>query len=140
MFVHCIVVCFLEWCNTFFWPRAMLKSPKRSFVFVLVLGVKTWVRNVQGNKKCAREQKRCFCGTLWYWITVFALSRWLKLGLVNRTGARSWDLYFLKVLALGIREFTDFYPSETLDQNQFLEVILLHKVKIFNNKSKNFLK
>ena len=25
-------------------------------------------------------------------------TRWLKLGLVNQTGARSWDLYFLKVL------------------------------------------
>ena len=30
-------------------------------------------------------------------------TRWLKLGLVNRTGARSWDLYFLKVLSLGFQ-------------------------------------
>ena len=38
------------------------------------------------------------------------------------------------------REFADFHPSETLDQNQFLEVILLNKVKIFNGKSKHFVK
>ena len=30
-------------------------------------------KNVHGNKKCAREQKMCFCGTLWYLIVVFAL-------------------------------------------------------------------
>ena len=28
-------------------------------------------------------------------------SRWLEFGLVNRTGAKLWDLYFLKVLPLG---------------------------------------
>ena len=35
-----------------------------------------------------------------------------------------------------ISEFTD----ETLDQNQSLEVILLYKLKIVNNKSKKFMK
>ena len=29
---------------------------------------------------------------------ILATVQWLKLGLVNRTGARSWYLYFLKVL------------------------------------------
>ena len=44
------------------------------------------------------------------------------------------------VFKTDIREFADFHPSETLDQNQFLEVILLDKVKIYNNKSKFFIK
>ena len=53
-----------------FWPRALLKGPKRSFVVlvlvVLVVGVETFCLNVlngtksvQANKKCAREQKMC---------------------------------------------------------------------------------
>ena len=48
----------------------MLKGPKRSFVVVLVLvldlgvessskNVPNRTKNVQGNKKCAREQKMC---------------------------------------------------------------------------------
>ena len=44
------------------------------------------------------------------------------------------------VFKTDIREFADFHPSETLDQNKFLEVILLDKVKIYNNKSKFFIK
>ena len=44
------------------------------------------------------------------------------------------------VFKTDIREFADFHPSETLYQNQFLEVILLNKVKIFNNKSKKSIK
>ena len=44
------------------------------------------------------------------------------------------------VFKTDISEFADFHPSETLDQNQFLEVILVNKVKIFNNKSKILIK
>ena len=44
------------------------------------------------------------------------------------------------VFKTDIREFADFHPSETLDQNQFLEVILLNKVKSFKNKSNFFIK
>ena len=48
-----------------FWPRPMLKGPKRSCVVLVVLGVvETWAKKfqieqkiVKGNKKCAREQK-----------------------------------------------------------------------------------
>ena len=75
------------------------------------------------------------------------MPRWLEFGLVNRTGAKVWDLYFLKALPLAprvfitdVREFADFHPSETLHQNQFLKVILLSKVKIFNRKSNYFIK
>ena len=54
-----------------FWPRATLKGPKRSFVVVildvLLLGVKTWLKNVPN------WTKMCFCGKSWYWIAVFAL-------------------------------------------------------------------
>ena len=45
-----------------------------------------------------------------------------------------------RVFKTDVSEFADFHPSETLDQNQFLEVILQNKVKIYNNKSKNFIK
>ena len=45
-----------------------------------------------------------------------------------------------RVFKTDIWEFADFHPSETLDQNQFLGVILLNKVKIFNNKLENFMK
>ena len=38
-----------------------------------------------------------------------------------------------------IWEIVDFHPSETLDQNKFFEATLLHEVKIFNSKSKNFI-
>ena len=44
-----------------------------------------------------------------------------------------------RVFKNDIRENADFHPSETLDQNQFWEVILLYKVKIFNKKSKIFI-
>ena len=44
------------------------------------------------------------------------------------------------VFKTDIREFVHFHSSETLDQKQFLEVILVNKVNIFNNKSKNFTK
>ena len=68
-------------------------------------------------------------------------TRWIEFGLVNRIGAKVWDLYFLKALPLtDIREFADFHPSETLDPNHFLEVILLSKVKLFYRKSKFFIK
>ena len=55
----------------YFWPRAMLKVPKRSFVVVVVLGgVESWAKNVpKGNcsrtknvpngTKNVREQKTC---------------------------------------------------------------------------------
>ena len=36
-------------------------------LFLLLIFFLAW------NKNCAREQKICFCGTLWYWIAVFAL-------------------------------------------------------------------
>ena len=39
-----------------------------------------------------------------------------------------------------IREIAEFHPSETLDQNQFLEAILQNKVKFVKNKSTNFVK
>ena len=46
-----------------FWPRALLKGPKRSFVVVVVLliiivvvGVETWVRNSTNGSKNVREQ------------------------------------------------------------------------------------
>ena len=39
----------------FFWPRAMLKGPKRSFV-VVDLGMETWVENALKGTKNAREQ------------------------------------------------------------------------------------
>ena len=53
----------VEWSN--FWPRAMLKGPKRSFVVVFLrVGGESWAKNVpnrtkivRGNKKCVREQK-----------------------------------------------------------------------------------
>ena len=45
----------------------------------------------------------------------------------------------LGVFKTDISEFADFHPSETLDKNQFFEVILINKVKILNNKSKSFI-
>ena len=36
----------------YYWPRAMLKGPKRRFVVVVVLGVvETWVKNVPNGPK-----------------------------------------------------------------------------------------
>ena len=58
----------LNVCNVLaFWPRAMLKGPKRSFiavVVVFVLGVESSSRNVRGNNKCWWEQNK----TKWIWI------------------------------------------------------------------------
>ena len=45
-----------------------------------------------------------------------------------------------RVFKTDVKEFADFHPSEALDQNQFLEVILLYEVKIFDTKSKDFIK
>ena len=44
-----------------------------------------------------------------------------------------------RVFKTDIGEFADFHPSETLDQTQFLDVILQNKVKSFNNQYKNFI-
>ena len=71
---------------------------------------------------------------------------WWEFGLVNWTGAKVRNLGIFpkstthRVFKTDIGEFTDFHPSEKLDQNQFLEVTLQNKVKIFNGKSKNFIK
>ena len=45
-----------------FWPRAILKGPKRSFVVLLLLGVESSSKNVPVNKNFSREQK-IFLGT-----------------------------------------------------------------------------
>ena len=62
-----------------FWPRAMLKGPKRSFVVVVVVvrvGGESWAKlvpnrtkNVQGNKKFHKG----FFVTLWYWMALNGL-------------------------------------------------------------------
>ena len=44
-----------------FWPRAMLKGPKRSFVVVVFLGgLESWAKNFQnGTKMFQMEQRMC---------------------------------------------------------------------------------
>ena len=69
----------------------------------------------------------------------------VEIGISKPNGCQVLGPIFLEsttpeVFKTNIREFVDFHPSETLDQNQFLEVIFLNKVKIFNNKSKKFMK
>ena len=69
----------------------------------------------------------------------------VEIGISKLNGCQVLGPIFLesttpRVFKNDIREIADFHPSETLDQNQFWEVILLHKVKIFNNKSKIFIK
>ena len=57
-------------------------------------------------------------------------TRWLKFRLVNRMVTRSWELGIFtesttpRMFKIEIGEFAVFHPSETLDQNQLLEVIL----------------
>ena len=43
--------------SDYFWPRATLKGPKRSFVVVVLLGVESSSKNVPGNQICSWEQK-----------------------------------------------------------------------------------
>ena len=69
----------------------------------------------------------------------------VEIGISKPNGCQVLGPIFLEsttpgVFKTDIREFADFHPSETLDQNQFLGVILLNKVKIFNNKLENFIK
>ena len=69
----------------------------------------------------------------------------VEIGISKPNGCQVLGPIFLEsstngVFKTDIREILDFHPSETLDQNQFLEVILVNKVNIFNNKSKNFTK
>ena len=69
----------------------------------------------------------------------------VEIGISKPNGCQVLGPMFLEsttpgVFKTDVREFADFHPSETLDQNQFLEVILLYKVKIFTNKSKIFIK
>ena len=67
----------------------------------------------------------------------------VEIGISKPNGCQVLELVFLEsttpgVFKTDIREFADFHPSEKLDQNQFLVVIFLNKVKIFDNKSKKF--
>ena len=69
----------------------------------------------------------------------------VEIGISKPNGCQVLGPIFLESTTLGVfktdnSEFADFHPSETLDQNQFLKVILVNKVKIFNKKSKNFIK
>ena len=83
------------------------------------------------------------CNMIWSYL--LDQTRWLEFGLVNRTGAKVLDLYFLKALPLGcsklmLGNLRISIPVRHWTKNQFSEVILLNKVKIFNKKSKNFMK
>ena len=69
----------------------------------------------------------------------------VEIGISKPNGCQVLGPIFLesttpRVFKTDIGEFADFHPSETLDQNQFLGVILQNKVKIFNNKLENFIK
>ena len=59
LFVHCIRVKYFRFVIDSFWPRAMLKGPKRSFVVVVLvlLGVETWAKNAPNGTKKIRELK-----------------------------------------------------------------------------------
>ena len=69
----------------------------------------------------------------------------VEIGISKPNGCQVLGPIFLeittpRVFKADIREFADFHPSETLDQNQFLGVILLNKGKTFNKKLENFIK
>ena len=59
----------------------------------------------------------------------------VEIGISKPNGCQVLGPIFLEittswVFQTDVREFEAFHPSETLDQNQFLEVILLNKIKI----------
>ena len=61
--------------------------------------------------------------TLLFILIVVAMctSRWLKFGLVNRTGARSWDIYFLKVPPM--------VCSKLIIENSLISIPVRHRTK-----------
>ena len=91
-------------------------------------------------------KSRIFCW-FWHWwrIKIVKSSQYkptvVEIGISKPNGCQVLGPLFLESATPGvfkndIREIADFHPSETLDQKQFLKVILLSKVKIFNYKSK----
>ena len=73
-----------NWCIVFVRSTAVTK-----FVFHSITGI---------------DPSNPFLSSTAQWKSVFLAqphTRWLKFGLVNQTGARSWDLYFMKVLPIG---------------------------------------
>ena len=79
--------CYYHWWKEnptfFFWPRAMLKGPKRSFVvLVLVVGVESSSKNVQNGTKIVQGNQKCafvvHCGNcrvclVWPYVALYGL-------------------------------------------------------------------
>ena len=76
--------CWLEFdvedlCQNSYWPRAMLKGLKKALLFllflflILLLAWNQVPKMYEIKQKLYKGTKTCLCGTLWYWIVLFAL-------------------------------------------------------------------